>query len=107
MKVTCGFPESEKFCPFEREIRGKKRAFVFPHSMNVWLKILQFDLYLIILISVPRSFIGVGLQQCYHYCCMVLVVKNPSADAGDIRDLSSIPELERSPGWDGNPFQYS
>ena len=46
MKVTCGFPESEKFCPFEREIRGKKRAFVFPHSMNVWLKILQFYLYL-------------------------------------------------------------
>ena len=46
MKVTCGFPESEKFCPFEREIRGEKKALVFPHSMNVWLKILQFDLYL-------------------------------------------------------------
>ena len=29
---------------------------------------------------------------------MALVVKNPPANAGDIRDVSSIPELGRSPG---------
>ena len=29
---------------------------------------------------------------------MVLVVKSPSADAGDIRDMGSIPGAERPPG---------
>ena len=39
---------------------------------------------------------------------MVLVVKNPPANAGDIRDASSVPGLERSPGGGhGNPLQYS
>jgi len=38
---------------------------------------------------------------------MALVV-NPPADAGDVRDLGSIPESERSPGGrQGNPLQYS
>ena len=37
---------------------------------------------------------------------MVLVVKNPPANAGDIRDVGSIPGLERSPGGQhGNPLQ--
>ena len=39
---------------------------------------------------------------------VVLVVKNPSADAGDIRDTGSIPESGRSPGGKhGNSLQYS
>ena len=39
---------------------------------------------------------------------MVLVVKNQPANAGDIRDMGSIPGLGRSPGGGhGNPFQYS
>ena len=39
---------------------------------------------------------------------VVLVVKNPPASAGDIRDKSSIPGSERSPGaGHGNPLQYS
>ena len=39
---------------------------------------------------------------------MVLVVKNPSVSAGDIRDMSSIPGLGRFPGGGhGNPLQYS
>ena len=39
---------------------------------------------------------------------MVLVVRNPPANEGDIRDVGSIPELERSPGGGhGNPLQYS
>ena len=38
---------------------------------------------------------------------MALVV-NPPADAGDARDLGSIPESERFPrGGQGNPLQYS
>jgi len=36
------------------------------------------------------------------------VVKNPSANAGDIRDLGSIPGSGRSPGGGhGNLLQYS
>ena len=39
---------------------------------------------------------------------MVLVVKNQPANAGDIRDMGSIPGLGRSlEGGHGNPFQYS
>ena len=37
-----------------------------------------------------------------------LVVKNLPANAGDIRDVGSIPGLERCPrGRHGNPLQYS
>ena len=39
---------------------------------------------------------------------VALVVKNPAASAGDIRDLSLIPGLGRSlGGGHGNPLQYS
>ena len=39
---------------------------------------------------------------------VVLGVKNPSASAGDIRDMGSIPGLGRPPGGEhGNPLQYS
>ena len=39
---------------------------------------------------------------------VVLVVKNPPADARDIRDAGSIPGLRRSPrGGNDDPFQYS
>ena len=37
-----------------------------------------------------------------------LMVKNPPANAGDIRDVRSSPGLGRSPGGGhGNPLQYS
>ena len=39
---------------------------------------------------------------------MTLVVKNPSANARDIRDVCLILGLGRSPGeGNGNPLQYS
>ena len=39
---------------------------------------------------------------------MVLMVKNPPANAEGIRDLGLIPGSGRSPGeGNGNPFQYS
>ena len=39
---------------------------------------------------------------------MALVVKNPPANAGNIRDSGSIPGSGRSPGGrHGNPLQYS
>ena len=39
---------------------------------------------------------------------VALVVKNPSANAGDLRDMGLIPESGRSLGRvNGNPLQYS
>ena len=39
---------------------------------------------------------------------VVLVVKNPPADAADVKDLDSIPGSGRSPeGGHGNPLEYS
>ena len=39
---------------------------------------------------------------------VALVVKNPPANAGDLKDVGSIPGLGRSSGGGhGNPFQYS
>ena len=39
---------------------------------------------------------------------VVLVVKNPLANAGDVRDSGLIPGSGRSPGErNGNPLQYS
>ena len=46
------------------------------------------------------------LSNWLHLC--VLVVKNPSANAGDIRDAGLIPGLGRSPGGEhSNPLQCS
>ena len=39
---------------------------------------------------------------------VALVLKNPPANAGDIRDAGLIPGLSRSPGGgNGNPLQHS
>ena len=39
---------------------------------------------------------------------VALVVRNPPANAGDIRDAGLIPGVGRSPGGgNGNPLQYS
>ena len=39
---------------------------------------------------------------------MAPVVKNPPANAGDIRDTGSVPGYGRSPGGGhGNPLQYA
>ena len=49
----------------------------------------------------PLMFMCLGAFQ------VVLVVKNPPANAGDIRDTGSIPGLGKFPeGEHGNPLQY-
>ena len=51
-----------------------------------------------------------SLQICIYIwaSCGALVVKNPPANAGDIRDAGSVPGLGKSPGGGhGNPLQYS
>ena len=50
--------------------------------------------------------------HCFAMFCwtsqVALVVKNPPANAGDIRDAGSIPQSGKSPGGGhGNPLQYS
>ena len=47
------------------------------------------------------SITGYGASQ------VALVVKNPPANARDVRDVGLIPGLGRSSGGEnGNPFQY-
>ena len=50
-----------------------------------------------------------NIWSCTNWVSQVaLVVKNPPANAGDTRDVGSVPGLGRSPGaWHGNPLQYS
>ena len=51
-------------------------------------------------------YLGVGLLG--HRLPRGLVVKNPHANAGDVRDTGSVSELGRSPGGGhSNPLQYS
>ena len=52
--------------------------------------------------GVTLELLGDGASQ------VVLVVKNPPVNAGEVRDVSSTPGLGRSPGGGhGNPLQYS
>ena len=47
-------------------------------------------------------------QQQQAESQVALVVKNPPANAGDVRDVGSIPGSEKSPrGGNGNPLQDS
>ena len=48
------------------------------------------------------------MEKALRASQVALVVKNPPANAGDVRDVSSIPGSGRSPGGGhGNPLQYS
>ena len=51
----------------------------------------------------------VGVQLIWRPVLMVaLLVKNPPANVGDVRDKGSVLGSERSPGrGHGNPLQYS
>ena len=52
--------------------------------------------------TVSRYYVGERASQ------LVLVVKSSPSNAGDIRDVSSIPGSGRSPGEEhGNPYQDS
>ena len=74
----------------------RSRAVVFRpagHQFQRW----SFSIY-----SFGNSYFRTRASQ------VALLVKNPPVNAGDIRDLGSIPGLGGSPGrWHGNPLQYS
>ena len=58
--------------------------------------------------SLPgSSVLGISQARILGTSQVVLVVKNQSADAGDIRDVGSVSESGRSPeGGLSSPFQY-
>ena len=57
-----------------------------------------------------NGIIGRTLEKVWAYSAdfqVALVIKNPPASAGDVRDLGLVPGLGRSPGeGNGNPLQY-
>ena len=62
--------------------------------------------------SQPRDRTCISHISCINTwvraCQVALVVKNPPANAGDIRDMGSFPGSGRSPGGEhGNPLRYS
>ena len=61
--------------------------------------------------SLNHHYFSLGMlvsQGCHGASQIVLVVKNPPANAEDIRNVCSVSGLGRSPGgWHGNPLQYS
>ena len=78
------------------------------HQIKLWIRNLA---YLILThqsqvetltLQIKGNYPGIGASQ------VTPVVKNPPANAGDIREAGSILELGRSPGGgNGNPLQCS
>ena len=77
----------------------------FVEWMNEWeAQILFFHF----LSSLPVSLFILSFPHFFSRASQVaLVVKNPPANAGDLRDSGSIPGLGRSGEGNGNPLQYS
>ena len=58
--------------------------------------------------SISRGLDKEDVVHIYRASQVALVVQNLPANAGDVRDMSSIPGSGRSPGGrHGNPLQYS
>ena len=58
-------------------------------------------------VYMPRGSPDPVMFMCLWAFQVVLVVKNPAANAGDIREMGSIPGAGRSPeGEHGNPLQH-
>ena len=79
-----------------------KDLIMYVHSANT-------TIYIINLIPlIPKYYHDATWASTTWASQVVLVVNNPPANAGDIRDMGSIPGSGRSPGGrHGNPLQYS
>ena len=90
------------YCPsLESQLRGLEHSspqdFLWPSSLN--LPLCHGPLFL-------SFFLFFGHRQ--RASQVALVVKNPPANARDVRDMDSIPGWRRSPGGGhDNPLQYS
>ena len=70
------------------------------HSASVCLLVVAFNSFSFKVITNMYALIGASQ--------VAMVVRNLSANAGDVRDTGSVSGLGRSPGGQhGNPFQYS
>ena len=56
-------------------------------------------MYFVVIVVI--AVVVAAIEICHWVDEVALVVKNPPANAGDIRDMGSIPGLGRSPG-EGN-----
>ena len=95
---SLGFSRQEHWSglPFPSLSQGIKDQLI-----RVYLKDIQHHLKLFVFIWLDDSAIVRASQ-------VVPVVKNLPANAGDVRDMGSIPGSERSTGGkNGNPLQYS
>ena len=74
-----------------------------------------FSFFTIYLFGCSRCWLQLGGSSIFAVTCgifgasqVALVVKNPPADAGDVKDSGSVPGWGRSPGGrNGSPLQYS
>ena len=66
-----------------------------------------FSLHSLLALSWPHSSMFTTVNSLIYILYLALVVKNPPASVGDIKDVDSVPGLGRSPGeGKGNPLQY-
>ena len=78
---------------------------IFPDSVYIHLYMI-FVLSLSDLLHSQRAFLWPIVSQGASQ--VALVIKNPPANAGDVRNKGSVPGPGRSPGGQhGNPLQYS
>ena len=105
------FPMSYLFSSSDQSIGASTSVSVLPMNIQGW-----FPLGLTGGVSwqskaLSRVFSNTTVQKHQFFSAasrVVLVVKDPPANAGDIRDAVSIPGLGRSPGeGNDNPLQYS
>ena len=77
-------------------------------SLNHWTARGSPNSYFLEKLVVYTYSIYLPLNSLIRASQVALMVKNPPANAGDIRDVGSILGWERSPGeGNGNPLQYS
>ena len=89
-------------------IAGKTIALTRQTFVGKAMSLLFNMLSRLVITVLPRSKQGASDMFKSRASQVVLVVKNPPANAGDRRDMGSIPGSGRSPGErQGNPLQYS
>ena len=80
----------------------------FPACLSLFLTLVWFQLELFPVLSSTKHQLSLQPGTIREGFPGGTVMKNPPANAGDVRDVSSIPGSGRSPGGgDGNPLQYS
>ena len=103
----CYDPESSKATilgHFPENQETLNASWVFDDIKAQSINLVTFDTSFVVML---KKFL-VEIHKVFWASQMSLVVKNPSASAGDLRDVGSIPGSGKSPGGgNGNLLQYS